>query len=200
MPSFNFRSSMNKDYKKTWRQKCRMYLAAAFGAKCTICGYDKTITALDYHHVDPASKDKILSVAMRNGSSWNKIVEEAKKCACVCCRCHREIHAGITELPENYTRFNEEYCEIYVLKTKEFDQCPICGQEKLKSYKFCSQQCSHQNQMRFSISKEELYDLVIVQQKSFVELGKMLGVTDNAVKKRCKSFGIPTKYWDRKLH
>ncbi len=95
------------DVKKYWRKKAREYLSIAFGGKCTICGYDKTIAALDYHHINPDEKDFVLSKAMRNGSAWSKIVAEARKCTIVCCRCHREIHAGVTQLSDNCAKFNE---------------------------------------------------------------------------------------------
>lgn len=177
-----------KDVKKTWRKKAREYLAAAFGGKCTICGYDKTIAALDYHHVDPAQKDSALSTAMRNGSAWVKIVQEARKCTLVCCRCHRELHAGIVELPENYACFNEEYTDVIKLRAAEFDLCPTCGAEKNKRQKHCSQQCVHQEQKRFDISKEDLQDLL--ETKSYEKIGEIYGVSDKAISKRCKSLGI----------
>jgi len=176
------------DKKKEWRKKTREYLAVAFGGACTICGYNKTIAALDYHHLDPTQKDKMLCVAMRNGYAWSRIVEEARKCTIVCSRCHREIHAGVTELPENYARFNEKYADVIKLKTCEFDACPICGTEKNKRQKFCSAGCASDSQKRFEVSKEELEALVA--EKTYKEIGEMFGVSDKAIVKRCKSYGI----------
>lgn len=175
--------------KKNWRKKARRYLAIAFGGKCTVCGYNKTISALDYHHINPEEKDHLLCIAMRNGYAWSKIVKEARKCTIVCCRCHREIHAGITELPPNYAKFNEEYVDIIKLKTKEFDSCPVCGEEKNKLLKYCSQECAHKRQLRFILTKDELQNLV--NDKSYEEIGRMFGVTGNAIKKRCKVLDIP---------
>lgn len=187
------------DTKKNWRKRARGYLAAAFGGKCTICGYDKTIAALDYHHIDPKSKDSMLCIAMRNGYAWSKIVEEARKCTMVCCRCHREIHAGITQLPKNCARFNEEYVDVVKLQIAEFDECPICGQEKNKRLKFCSETCSSKSQQKFDISKEELENLII--ENPYEHIGRMFGVSGAAVKKRCKRLGIKTEarrgYWQR---
>jgi len=176
------------NYKQKWRQKARRLLAEAFGGKCAVCGYDKSIAALDYHHVNPGEKDHSLYKAMRNGYAWSKIVEEARKCALVCCRCHREIHAGITELPENYTRFNEEYSDLIKIKKKEFDSCPVCNKMKNLLNSFCSVECSQKNQQRFSITKSELEKLVA--EFSYEEIGRRFGVSGNAIKKRCKSFGI----------
>lgn len=50
------------------------------------------------HHVDPASKTKTLS-ALIVQQCWQKVVDEARKCVLICCRCHREIHAGLRECP-----------------------------------------------------------------------------------------------------
>src|SRR3954469_21491921 len=88
-----------KDWKKLWREKSKKYLWIAFGGKCTICGYDKEITAFDYHHIDPSIKTKEISIIIRDGCGWDRIVAEARKCTILCCRCHREVHSGITKLP-----------------------------------------------------------------------------------------------------
>lgn len=190
-----------RDFKKTWRKKSREYLAIAFGGKCTICGYDKTIAALDYHHLDPEDKDELLSIAMRDGYAWHKIVEEARKCTILCCRCHREVHAGVTQVPENCVRFNEEYSEIIKLKQKEFDSCLVCGKEKNKRYKYCSSKCSQIDSRKFNIERSELESLI--NEKPYEVIGKMYGVTGSAVKKRCKSLGIKTEnrrgYWSRRV-
>ncbi len=176
------------DSKKNWRQKAREYLAVAFGGKCTICGYDKVISALDYHHVDPKSKDSMLSTAMRNGYAWKRVVEEARKCTLVCCRCHREIHAGVTKLPKNHAKFNEEYSDIIKLKEREYDVCPMCNGEKLKLRDFCSSECSSLNQTKFVVTKNELKELVSTT--PFTRIGEKFGVSDNAIRKRCRKLGV----------
>lgn len=191
---------MKKDVKKTWRQKARENLAAAFGGRCTVCGYKKTISALDYHHVDPKEKDHALHKAMRNGYAWSRIVKEARKCTIVCCRCHREIHAGITELPKDYAQFNEEYVDVIKLRKKEFNECPICGGEKIKSQKYCSVSCAGQSSKRFDITKKEMEKLIA--EKPYEKIGEMFGVSGNAIKKRCRSLGIELEsrrgYWVKK--
>lgn len=70
------------------------------GGKCQICGYDKCDGALEFHHIDPSKKD--FGIA-QNGytRAWSKIKEELDKCILVCANCHREIHSGIIEIPED---------------------------------------------------------------------------------------------------
>lgn len=59
------------------------------GGKCSSCGYDKYVGALDFHHKDPEGKDFSISHAKM---SWRQIEEEIKKCVLLCANCHREEH------------------------------------------------------------------------------------------------------------
>lgn len=64
------------------------------GGKCQICGYNKHPGALDFHHVDPATK----SFAISGGGfsrSWKSLQAELQKCILVCANCHREIELGL---------------------------------------------------------------------------------------------------------
>lgn len=80
--------------------------------------------------------------------------------------------------------------------------CKMCNKTLNNSQKFyCSDECNHLNQRRVERpTKEELEKLV--WQYSMLQLGKMYGVSDNAVRKWCKSYGIvdlPTRGYWRKL-
>ena len=61
------------------------------GGKCEICGYDKCIDALEFHHVNQETK----SFGISNGNirSLKELKKEADKCILVCSNCHKEIHA-----------------------------------------------------------------------------------------------------------
>lgn len=62
------------------------------GGKCQICGYNKCIDALEFHHLDPTQKD--FGIGSKGYTrSWNKVKQELDKCICVCANCHREIHS-----------------------------------------------------------------------------------------------------------
>lgn len=62
------------------------------GGKCSICGYDKCIGALEFHHLDPNEKDFGIS-SKGYTRAWEKVKEELDKCIIVCANCHREIHS-----------------------------------------------------------------------------------------------------------
>ena len=37
-----------------YRRKRKLNLITACGHKCCICGYDKAVSALEFHHIDPS--------------------------------------------------------------------------------------------------------------------------------------------------
>lgn len=77
------------------RRKLKRMAVAYKGGKCQNCGYDKSIAALQFHHLDPKEKDfAISSNGMTRG--WNKVKPELDKCALLCANCHSEVHEGIT--------------------------------------------------------------------------------------------------------
>ena len=74
---------------KRGKDKIEQYMESRGGAKCSRCGYDKYIGALDFHHRDPNTKDPSWS----RGWAIDKLKKELDKCDIVCANCHREIHA-----------------------------------------------------------------------------------------------------------
>lgn len=80
-----------------WRKRTKLKLIEYKGGKCQICGYNKCISALEFHHVNPEEKDFGISGQSR---SFEKLKNEVDKCVLVCANCHREIHDGITECPQ----------------------------------------------------------------------------------------------------
>ena len=62
------------------------------GTRCQKCGYDRNFSALEFHHIDPQTKDFQLDLRSLSNRKWAKILEEVKKCVLVCSNCHKEIH------------------------------------------------------------------------------------------------------------
>ena len=81
------------------RRKLKQLIVEYKGGKCIICGYNRSAWAFDLHHVDGSLKEFGLSVRGLT-HSWEKLKQEADKCVLVCANCHREIHAGFSQLPE----------------------------------------------------------------------------------------------------
>jgi hypothetical protein len=59
------------------------------GGKCSICGYNKCMAALDFHHKN--GDDKYMSIGKLLIRSWDTIQKELDKCVLLCANCHREI-------------------------------------------------------------------------------------------------------------
>jgi 5-methylcytosine-specific restriction endonuclease McrA len=98
------------------REKVRLMAVAYKGGCCQVCGYDRCIEALEFHHLDPMQKD--FGISHKGYTrSWVKVKEEADKCILLCANCHREVHAGKLQLPqvtvvEKLGEFRETYTSI----------------------------------------------------------------------------------------
>lgn len=101
-----------------------------------------------------------------------------------------EINQGRTRL-----RIGVQY-PIRDNRTKKYI-CPECGQEKSGTAKICND-CFRKSQRASRPSREELKDFI--RTVSFVELGKRYGVSDNAVKKWCIAYNLPSKKKDIKSY
>lgn len=80
------------------RRAIKAQLVAEAGGACLICGYDRSVWSLHFHHLDPSSK--AFSIA---GAGMTRSLEaaraEARKCVLLCANCHGEVEAGETRLP-----------------------------------------------------------------------------------------------------
>jgi len=73
-----------------------MLLAEAGGA-CRLCGYDRSPAALEFHHLDRATKS--FGLGFRGVTrSIAALRSEAAKCILLCSNCHAEVEAGVTQL------------------------------------------------------------------------------------------------------
>ena len=82
------------------RRRVKAALVAEAGGACCICGYDRYVGALQFHHVDPGTKS--FSIADRGlARSIARARAEAQKCLLVCANCHAEIEGGIATIPES---------------------------------------------------------------------------------------------------
>lgn len=79
------------------RRRMKALLVAESGGRCMICGYDRHLGALQFHHLDPAAKRLELS---RGGSlAVATLRAEAAKCVLLCSNCHAEVEDGMVNLP-----------------------------------------------------------------------------------------------------
>lgn len=80
------------------RRRVKRILVEEAGGACVICGYDRHIQALQFHHRDPASKR--FGVASRGvARSLADARSEAAGCVLLCANCHAEVEAGVAQVP-----------------------------------------------------------------------------------------------------
>lgn len=90
-------------------QKIKRTLVAEAGGCCAVCGYDRSVVNLHFHHVDPASK--LFAVSTASGKALATFREEAKKCVLVCANCHGEIEASLIPSPPAQARHGETWAQ-----------------------------------------------------------------------------------------
>jgi len=82
------------------RHALKRILVDEAGGKCILCGYSRCYRALEFHHLDPGTKE--FQLAHRGHTrSLAKLRAEASKCVLLCSNCHAEVEAGIAAVPLN---------------------------------------------------------------------------------------------------
>jgi 5-methylcytosine-specific restriction endonuclease McrA len=88
------------------RRKIKALSIEYKGGKCQSCGYNKYAGALELHHLDATKKSFGISDKGYT-RSWDKVKAELDKCILLCANCHREVSAGILQLPHESVVENE---------------------------------------------------------------------------------------------
>ena len=179
------------------------------GGKCELCGYNKNIKALDFHHIDPTQKD--FNISKQKNSNLERLKPELDKCLLLCSNCHREIHDDeykktgninwtlYEDILVNGTKFSHKVISVYFCQNH-------CGTKISKDSKYCiacfsilrtdpQSGLATPTKIQWP-SKEELEKLVWEVPR--LQLVKQLGVSDVAIAKHCKHLAIsqpPRGYW-----
>lgn len=89
----NNRHRVNR-YRKSFKEKIKLEC----GGKCKICGYNKCLRSLVFHHLDPSIKEYEISKLLRTHGK-KAMRDEIKKCVLLCSNCHGEVHDGLISIP-----------------------------------------------------------------------------------------------------
>jgi hypothetical protein len=78
----------------------KLFVVTQLGSKCNLCGFNKYISALEVHHLDPCKKD----AKFRGMRGWSKarVLSEIKDCILLCSNCHHAIHNGEVSISGSY--------------------------------------------------------------------------------------------------
>ena len=64
------------DYQVQRALKRKIYLINLRNGRCEICGYDKNLAAMEFHHIDPLAKETRLDSRHLSNSTMEKILLE----------------------------------------------------------------------------------------------------------------------------
>jgi excisionase family DNA binding protein len=79
------------------RRRLKEILVEEAGGRCAICGYNRYIGALEFHHRDAQSK--AFAIGSRGLTRSLEVVRaEAAKCVLLCANCHSEVEGGIVTI------------------------------------------------------------------------------------------------------
>ena len=153
------------------------------GCQCQICGYDKNLSALEFHHIEPLKKEFGLDSRHLSNSSIDKLKSEVDKCMLLCANCHREIHHPKLEksvIKESIENLNANKIKVFSDKRKQA-VCPYCGKkyDYVKGKIYCSKEC-RENDKHYPTKEEVLrkYDELKSQEK----VAKFYGLTRKIIK------------------
>lgn len=150
-------------------------------ACCELCGLSawrgKPIP-LELHHID--------------GDRYNNKLDNLRV---LCPTCHSWLTQGNNfETEKDFIKYIPRKTTPKVKKEHPLYTavCPNCNKEfqtHTATQKYCSKACAHAKDRRFEISAEDLLAM-FKEEANYTKIAKKLGVSDNAVKKRCKTLGI----------
>lgn len=84
------------------RERNKKHAIKYLGGKCCLCGYKKSYSAMDFHHVNPLEKSSTIKDI--SSCSLERILTETKKCVLLCSNCHREYHHNQVHNHEKYIK------------------------------------------------------------------------------------------------
>ena len=163
----------------------------AFGGKCQKCGYDKCQGALEFHHLDGETKKQKPGYIIARWT-WERAKSELEKCVLLCANCHREAH---------YIGNDHDCLTLKRLLspfvTVQCEQCHKDFDTKLHDAKYCSRTCCNvaqriaagEKRANNRPSKEVLQELISTG-TSWIQVGKMFGVSNTAAKKWAWNYGL----------
>jgi len=143
------------------------------GGKCQRCGYDRCPSALEFHHRDPSEKE--FSLGHVKTTAFNeKIKNELDKCDLLCANCHREVHWE-----------QKKFINLSPRQSKKVHRCQTCQNEVSQKATQCVK-CHKES--REKIDWPDTRELaMMVAESNYSVVGRLLGVSDTAVRKRIKN-------------
>lgn len=162
---------INSTYNNTHRLKNRLFEVGLKENKCECCGLTNW-----------NGKDISLQIHHIDGDRTNNTIENLQ---ILCPNCHSQT---------------DTYAAKNIKKKKQQNNYCVDCNKIIGKYNI---RCSNCNKKSFRKvirpTKEELFSKIIEFKGNFSRLSKIYGVSDNAIRKWCLYYGIPSKSHDYKL-
>lgn len=158
------------------QQSLKQELIDYKGGRCERCGYCSCPAALEFHHADPTQKDFTIA-HLKQTSFNNKIKQELDKCILLCSNCHREEHWS---RDKDFINLTHLYKKPKVIKRCIDCEC-VVGRK-------ASRCIPCDRRVREKTNWPDTKELIrMVENTSYSAVGRALGVSDVAVRKRIKN-------------
>lgn len=154
----------------------RWYKKISDDSKCQICGQGK----------EWYGKELTMILDHKNGDNHDNRLENLRW---ICPNCGSQL----STFAGRNNRTHDNYIPVVKQKIQK-KICPVCNiNEIYKQSKMCRECYDIKHEKESKKPSKEILEKLIYE-KSFVQIGKEFGVTDNAVRKWCKSYGLPFRY------
>lgn len=152
----------------------KWYKTISDDSVCQICGQNKKWN----------NQDLTMILDHIDGDNHNNLLENLRW---VCPNCN-------SQLPTFARRNNKTHGNYIPMRIRKNIKkiCPICNVNEINKNSQMCFDCRNHERRKNIPPKEDLEKLIY--EKSFVQIGKDYGVSDNAVRKWCKFYGLPFRY------
>lgn len=186
----------------------KLYLINKSGGKCIACGYCKNMSGLVFHHKNPEDKKFELDARNLSNRSMKTILQEHDKCELLCQICHVEHHNPQLDMSNfvdkklfvklnMFSKTLEDLTDEQISDTIQiinsttmYNAADILGIDSDTLSKFLKRNNLF-HKVTFKIktkiewpANEKLLEMI--NESSYLATGKILGVSDNAIRKRLK--------------
>lgn len=158
----------------------RDYMLNKANYACEICGWNE---------INPVSQKSPLEIHHKDGNYLNT-TETNLQVLCPNCHSLTPNHKALNKYTDNDKRDRTGIC-----RRKQYF-CIDCGKPVSAGATRCVDCANKAKIQNKPVSREELKKLI--KNKTFVDIGKQFGISDNAIRKWCKFYNLPYKKTDIK--
>lgn len=174
-----------------FRKRIKIALVKAFGNKCQRCGEEHSVGVFDFHHLNPNEKSFGLGSGFTTRAK-SSYAEEAKKCVMLCANCHRYVENDGVDVSDLVCAFDEKvYYDTIDELTNKQKAIVEQRQEQREALKT-------EKPLMYKPTREQLK--MDIRSMPMVQVGSKYLVSDNAVRKWCKSYNLPARVSDIKKY